>query len=241
MPNIYHQSSQMNLSNPYLKSLIHLQKGSTITGPNNPFTRIKSAHQNKPMNVEKEKLYEDCINLKSTLNAVTKELAVMKSEVHKRDMELAKKNKVIAGLAAQNNNFMNLSDDDIMSKAKENNLLDNVKKQYKDLKKEIIDKEAVIESLKKRIKMTKIGELEVENRVIIEELNKMKARCEQIVQKNNTERYVKPICGCHDKLNKNKATITQLQDQVKRMQDELDKAKLKSDAYTGDYYLKKLE
>jgi predicted RNase H-like nuclease (RuvC/YqgF family) len=59
-------------------------------------------------------------------------------------------------------------------KAKEANLIINMKTQHKELKKELKEKEKEIENLKKTIKMTKIKELNIETKTYLEEISKMK-------------------------------------------------------------------
>lgn len=63
----------------------------------------------------------------------------------------------------------------LLQRLRDNNLLNNIKKQYSDLKKEYAKKEGELDILKKTIKSTKLKELQGETQIYIEELQKLKS------------------------------------------------------------------
>jgi hypothetical protein len=130
--------------------------------------------------VEKEKIAEECMQLKCTVNSLNKELAFTKSEVHKRDRELNNKNKVLQDIYCESQNNMMKPDNEIkvLQKLRDNNLIANMKKQYSELKKELQRKENELVELKRTVKSTKIKEIQDESKVYIEELKKLKAMYE---------------------------------------------------------------
>ncbi len=74
----------------------------------------------RPMttNMDKEKLYEENMQLKNLLNKIKKDFAFSKSEVHKLEIELNKKEKIIEEIAIDSRGDDNLQGDK-MSKIKE--------------------------------------------------------------------------------------------------------------------------
>jgi hypothetical protein len=139
-------------------------------------------NSNKPViNIEKEKIAEECMQLKCTVNNLNRELAYFKSEVHKRDRELNNKNKVLQDIYTDSqSNMMKAGDSDmkVFLKLRDNNLHSNMKKQYKELKHELKKKETELENLKRTIKTTRIKEIQNESLLYIEELKKLKAMYE---------------------------------------------------------------
>jgi hypothetical protein len=131
--------------------------------------------------VDTEKIAEECIHLKCTVNNLTKELAFYKQEVHKREREINGKNKVLNDIYSDSqNNFMkdNNSDTKLFQRLRDNNLHANMRRQYKDLKGELKTKEGELEHLKRTLKSTKILELQGESEVYIEELKKLRVMYE---------------------------------------------------------------
>jgi len=152
-------------------------------------------------NIEKEKLYDDNIKLKEKINQLNKEMINLKSEVHKKDMEITKINKLIheyigegkINLNENNNennlmlNNLNLNSNSqtnkLYEKSNNHQLIYNLKKQYKQLKKELADKSLELETVKKTIKNTKIIELKVENQTFSEEIKNMNMKIENYIER----------------------------------------------------------
>jgi hypothetical protein len=141
-------------------------------------TKKKPTTNNTP-SIEKEKIAEECIQLKYTVNSLNKELAFYKSEVNKRDRELNNKNKVLQDIYYDTqNNMMKDSDNRALQKLRDNNLCINMKTQYKEIKQELVKKDSELETLKRTVKSTKINEIQNESLIYIEELKKLKAMYE---------------------------------------------------------------
>jgi hypothetical protein len=77
----------------------------------------------------------------------------------------------------------------LLQKLRDNNLLNNVKKQYTDLKKEYHKKEAEFENLKKTLKSTKLKEIQGEIQIYIDELQKLKSLYDVSSQHNMHYEY----------------------------------------------------
>ena len=77
----------------------------------------------------------------------------------------------------------------LYSKLSENKLIMNMKKQYKDLKKEFNKKCEDLEEIKKILKTTKLSELSLENKTLFDEINKLKSFYEISLQKNFENEY----------------------------------------------------
>lgn len=174
-----------SLSNPYMLSFANIAN----KDKDKERIRIKSASKVHIVGdiLEKEKLLENNIHLKSNLNFLNKELTFAKSEVYKRDMELNKQNKIISDIYidSQKNNINSNADIKLLSKVKESNFIANMKRQYKELKKQFHEKELEIENLKKTMKMTRIKEIQSECQTYIEEIKKLRTNLENVIQQNN--------------------------------------------------------
>lgn len=208
-----------------LKPQINQFDGSNLNKTNSASllnnTRLKSAH-NK---VEQEKLYENCIHLKNSINNLNKELNFFRSEVHKKDSELKKQNKALQDILTATDGQTNINlmastvDFKTFSKIKENNLVNNLKLQYKDLKKAYAAKEHELEEIKKLTKVTKVKEVQLENQVLLEEMDKLKSGYELALARNCAyEKMQKEYYILHDNFTRQEMFISQLQDQIKNMQ-----------------------
>jgi hypothetical protein len=72
----------------------------------------------------------------------------------------------------------------LLQRLRDNNLLNNIKKQYSELKKEYSKKETELENLKKTLKSTKLKEIQGETQIYIDELQKLKSLYDVSSQNN---------------------------------------------------------
>ena len=137
----------------------------------------------------KEKLYDENISLKLVINKLKEEIANAKGEIHKKGIELSKKNKVIESINSEIVKIYNSSgginiDAKVCMKAKETNLINNLKKQIKEIETELKEKKDELENLKKNMKITKMVELTEENKVYKEEVKKLSGLFENSKKKS---------------------------------------------------------
>lgn len=88
----------------------------------------------------KEILFEECWQLKSVINRMNKEFTMLKSELLKKDVELLKQNEILRNYLTetyQTNDFTK----EKLQIFDGNNLISNIKKEYKMLKREFIKKD----------------------------------------------------------------------------------------------------
>ena len=148
--------------------------------------RIKSAH---PLNLDREKLVQENIKLKTQLNKLETEKMNHKREITNLEMEINKKDKIIETMINDTQSNLNTES----NKASEMHLVLNVKRQYKELKKVYEKNQQELNATKKNVKYTKINELNTENQIYNEQVNKLKNIYEhsleqkQSLQKNETE------------------------------------------------------
>ena len=148
--------------------------------------RIKSAH---PLNLDREKLVQENIKLKTQLNKLEAEKMNHKREITNLEMEINKKDKIIETMINDTQSTVNNEN----NKASEMHLVLNVKRQYKELKKVYEKNQQELNATKKNIKYTKINELNTENQIYNEQINKLKNIYEhsleqkQSLQKNENE------------------------------------------------------
>ena len=107
--------------------------------------KIKSAH---PLNLDREKLVQENIKLKTQLNKLETEKMNHKREITNLENEIIKKDKIIETMI--NDTQSNINSDN--NKASEMHLVLNVKRQYKELKKAYEKNQQELNSAKKNIK-----------------------------------------------------------------------------------------
>ena len=69
-------------------------------------TRIKSAHSNSKFIIDKEKLYDENLRLKSELNKIKGEMEFTKKENANLEIELSKKDKLLEDLVIDTQNSL---------------------------------------------------------------------------------------------------------------------------------------
>ena len=139
-----------------------------FTMPSNP--KKLSGMGNK---IEREQLYENNMQLKDIINKLKKELAEVRNQVVKKDIEIRKKERIIKECSKENDlesvHEMNLE------KARESTLLSLCKDKYNDLKNKYNKKCEENEILKANIKITKLKEYIIQIDVFKKEMEKIKA------------------------------------------------------------------
>jgi hypothetical protein len=98
-------------------------------------------------------------------------------------------------------------------------LVTNIKKQYKEVKKELKKKNEEIENYKKIIKISKINEMNLEHKYILEEMIKLKnlyqSACFKILENEN---FFKDMHELQENFNKQVYLIVTLQENLKKTQ-----------------------
>jgi hypothetical protein len=198
--------------------------------------------------MEKEKLFEERQHLKSTINILRKEMAVLKSDNLKKDNEISKKEKVIEDIVVDSqNNVFGLNSSDFLSKAKEANLLFKIKRQFKELKKEYNIKCEELENLKKTMKVTKFNELSIEISALTQEIEKLKKLYLHSLQQNELfENSLKDYQILQDNFQKQHYLIINLQEGLTKSSEEIkekdeESKKLKFIIEERNTFLKKLK
>ncbi len=163
------KSCSPNENYPYITYTENIKKPFKLiyTGGNNSRTSKKIIRDLEP-----ESLYENSIQLQKLTNKLKIELKHAKSEIYKRDIELQKKNKIIEDCSKNNYND-NITNENI-NKCKESTILTLCKEKYNELKKNYKKKCEEYESLISDSKFKKIREIQLENEVLKNELEKNK-------------------------------------------------------------------
>lgn len=174
--------------------------------------------------LEKEKLYEEILHLKSINNTLKRELTLVKSENNKKEQEINKKDKVIEDIVvdSQQSMFNSQSESKHVLKAKDAHLLIKMKKQFKELKVEFKEKCEELEQLKKTLKLTKINEIAIESKTYLEELNKIKAFYVLSLQQNQIqENNLVDVANLQDQNAKQQFIINSMQENIQKLQNDL--------------------
>lgn len=177
------------------------------------------------MNVEPELLQSENIQLKTTLNKIKSELMLAKIEIKSLEKEIGKKEKMIHELFPNdfhNPNNANVSQIDSQSKIIESQIIHQLKKQFKDLRKEYDDKVASYDELKKTLKNTKVNELIIENNILTDQFEKMKALYLNSQESIMTlEKSAEEIITMKEALSKQDFIILNFQENYQKMQEEI--------------------
>ena len=176
--------------------------------------RIKSAH---PLNLDREKLMQENINLKNQLNKMNTEKINAKREITTLENELLQKEKIIENMI--NESQMNTN---TFAKASEMNLVINVKRQYKDLKKEYEKNIQTLEQAKKDIKNIRLNDLITENKNLSSKIEKFKNMYyANEEQKNKMIKNVQDINIMKQALSKQDEMLLSFQENCQKMEMEI--------------------
>ena len=201
--------------------------------------RIKSAH---PLNLDREKLVQENIRLKTQLNKLENEKINHKREITNLENEIIKKDKIIETMI--NDTQSNINSDN--NKASEMHLVLNVKRQYKELKKAYEKNQQELNSAKKNIKFTKINELNMENKIYDEQIDKLKNLYEHsLEQKQSLQKNVNEFDIMKQALSQKDYIILNFQENCQKMESKIqelnsEKEKLKNQNITKDDMIKKI-
>ena len=188
----------------------------------------KIANKNIPMNCNLTGLMEENQKLKSELSKLKQELSNSKKEITHLESEIDKKDKLIDEVSTFSNNSINMGYginnsinpniiNGINMKIIETKLLNGMKKQYKDLKKEFNKKTEEIEEMKRLLKTSKLNELSIENLTLFEELNKVKSFYKISVQENqNKLQLLRELENLQENFSKQQFMIISLQEKSER-------------------------
>ena len=119
-----------------------------------------------PMNIDRERLLEENLNLKNQLSKMQTEYNNRKKEISNLENEAIQKDKILETI--MNDSTMPYS------KISEMQFVINLKKQYKDLKKENERTVKDLETIKKDMKNIKIVELLSENQNLSNQIENLK-------------------------------------------------------------------
>ena len=144
---------------------------------------------------DKETLYEKNLQLRSELFQVRKELFKIKSENKKKENLINKKENIINStfdinedhydIIIEESKMQNNNDNENNNKCLHLKLINKLKKQYNELKKEFENKDKDIYFLKQNIKNSRLNELIIENSIILKELNKLNNLYNHQIEENN--------------------------------------------------------
>ena len=202
--------------------------------------RIKSAH---PLNLDREKLVQENIRLKSQLNKLETEKMNHKREITNLENEINKKDKIIETMINDTQSNINTEN----NKVSEMHLVSNVKRQYKELKKAYEKNQQELNATKKNIKYTKINEINMENQIFDEQISKLKNLYEHsLEQKQSLQKHENEFDTMKQALSQKDYIILSFQENFQKMESEIktlntEKEKLKNQNTKKDDMILKLK
>ena len=163
-----------------------------------------------PMNIDRERLLEENLSLKNQLNKMQTAHMNRKKEISFLENEISQKDKIIE-------NYIN--DSSIpYSKINEMQLVINIKKRYKDLKKDYEKSIKDLDDIKKNTKNSKINELISENQNLYNQIDRMKNLCENsLFQNQNLQGNIQDVNSMKNALSKQDFMIMNFQENNKKM------------------------
>ena len=184
------------------------------------------------MNLDREKLIQENINLKTQLNKMQNEKMNTKREITNLENELLQREKIIENMITESQMNSNT-----FAKASEMNLVINVKRQYKELKKEYEKNIQLLEQTKKDIKNIKLNDLISENKSLSNQIEKFKNLYYQVEeQKQNIQINVQDFEPMKEALSKQDNMLISFQENCQKMEleilnlnDEIDKLQNQKD------------
>ena len=160
---------------------------------------------------------QENINLKTQLTKMQTEKMNTKREITNLENELLQREKIIENMI--NESQMNSN---TFAKASEMNLVINVKRQYKDLKKEYEKNIQLLEQTKRDIKNIRINDLISENKNLSNQIEKFKNLYHQSEeQKQNIQKNVQDVGVMKQALSKQDDMLLSFQENCQKMEMEI--------------------
>ena len=162
------------------------------------------------MNIDRERLLEENLNLKNQLSKMQLEYNNRKKEISNLENEAIQKDKILETI---------MNDSSIpYSKISEMQFVINLKKQYKDLKKENERTIKDLETIKKDVKNIKIVELISENQSLSKQIENLKNLYKNsIYQNQNLQENVQDVNNMKDALSKQDFMLINFQENNQKM------------------------
>lgn len=226
------RSSNSRLLNKNIATIAANAPPLVMTHPNNNSKKLKGMG-NK---FEREELYQINMQLKETVNSLTKELHDAKSQIVKKEREIKRKEKIIEDCYKEFENPSSLYQQSY-NKAKESTLLSLCKEQYNQLKIDYDKKLEEIEILKENIKITKLREYQIDIDVLKKEMNKLRTLYENLYFENQMlKEEMSKLNEYKNKCNEQHEIINKCAEQVKDYNNNLYELELENEELQKKLY-----
>ena len=245
--NIYSRPNSSFKSKISHRQLSRINSSYTELYPPINFTMPKSRKAASHMGnlITKEELYEENMQLKSSLKKAKKELEEIKTDLFKKQLELEKKEKIIND--CNKINVTEIEHEINLNRAKENSLISKFKKNYTKLKSDYEKECKQNEILKMNIKLTKLKEYQIQIEVYKKEMEKLRElflnsrnNVDKILQENNNLKEIKnEYLNQHSLISIIKKKCDDLTNQVNSLQEE--NSFLKNEIQKNQFMQKKLK
>lgn len=134
----------------------------------------------KPRSVhaDKERLFEENLALKMLNNHLQQENLRLKTRINQLDREIGRRDEMLEEVRAERGRAYN-------SGPQKTHLLGSLKQNVKELRQELHSKEEEIALLRRNLKSTKLGELEVEIQVYVDECTRLRHHLEEMLKQRD--------------------------------------------------------
>eukprot|EP00347_Sterkiella_histriomuscorum_P007882 403347201 len=147
----------------------------------------------KNLVLDRERLFDDAIKQKITANFLKDENLKLKTKVHILEGEMQKKEKFIDELIQQQDSYqIGGVGGPIIQSAKiglprtSTHLTLNLKRKIRELQYEVSQKIDEIELMKKNVRSTRLTEIEIENKMYIDECTRLRHQLEEVIKSKDT-------------------------------------------------------
>lgn len=201
-----------------------------------PLSNLKSNNQS----ANELQLYDENNKLKLEISKLKNDFNTLKLEVNQLEFEIEKKEKIIDDISSINNipeiniNLNNCNDDyeginfvdhkysSFIAKILDSKIVISIKRQYKEIKKELAKKNEEIAEMKKLVKLSKNNELTIENQTLKQELLKLqKTYKNNAKDKKNIDSIKKDLEFFQENYPKQQFIMINLQEQLNSKKEEL--------------------
>lgn len=156
----------------------------------NDFSRIRP----KNAALDRERLFDDAIKQKIAANYLKDENLRLKTKVHILEGEIQKKEKFIDEIIQQQDSYqiggvggpVVVANNKSTQPRNSTHLTLNLKRKIRELQSEVATKQDEIELLKKNVRTTRLTEMEVENKMFMDECTRLRHQLEEVIKTKDT-------------------------------------------------------
>jgi len=156
---------------------------------------------------DKEQLFDEAMKLKQNMNKYKEENIRLKTRVTLCENEVERKDKMIQELLNQINNQAGTNQAFVRRTTAETHLVSALKKQLREMKDDIRNKDEDAKKMRKNLKITRLQETEIEIRMFSDECTRLKHIIEEIMKQKASGYSPQDVAALEERINQQAALI----------------------------------